>query len=140
MKYEYGMSTQLKYLQDEIKRCARAVLIDKGYTVSSSNDAIERIKDFHVYETETGYRVEALVDDYKVIVFHHKDEIKVVFSSEAKESEQSVIDRIQKLENWCSCLQSLIDDNRHKTHSLQEAIKVINRMFKWIGENLLGVE
>lgn len=127
--FEYGMNEQLKNLQEEIKRCAYSLLIDKSYTVEEAQNAIEKIKNFNVYETETGYRIETLVDNYKVIVFHHKGEVNVTFYDE-ESKEQTEKERIQKLENWCSCLQSLIDDNRHKTHSLQDNIKAINRKFK----------
>lgn len=63
------MATQLKILQDEIKRCTLDILIDEGYTLDKAKGAIECIKDFHVYEQETGFRIKTSVDDFKHICF-----------------------------------------------------------------------
>lgn len=78
-QFEYGMNEQLKNLLTEIKTCAFSVLMDKGYTKEKADKSIAKIKNFDVYETETGFRIETLVDEYEIAVFHHNDEIKVAF-------------------------------------------------------------
>ena len=42
--FEYGMNEHLKNLQEEIKRCAYSILIDKSYTVEEAQNAIEKSK------------------------------------------------------------------------------------------------
>ena len=132
--YEYGMATELKQLLDEIKYNTRAILTNKGYTVDKANEAIESIKNFKVTEIATGFRIETLVDDFKIIVFYHTDKTEVTFYSEEKEPkpttktviiqdendalnqgrivsafEHQTNDRLEKFENWLSSLQSLVD-------------------------------
>ena len=105
--FEYGMNEHLKNLQEEIKRCAFSLLIDNGYTDREAQNAIEKIKNFNVYEIETGYKIESLVDNYKVIVFHHKGEVNVTFYDE-ESKEQTDKERIQKLENRLSDLLEIV--------------------------------
>lgn len=46
--------------------------------------------------------------------------------------------RIIKLETQLANQQTLIDDTRKSQHDLKESNNLINRKFKWIGENLIA--
>ena len=145
--------TKLKNLQDEIKRCTLDILIDKGYTLVKAKEVIESIKNFNVYETKTGFRIEALVEGYKIIVFHHTDNIRGDFYSDEKDPntttktvtiqdennaliqgrmvnafEHQTNERIQKLENWVSTLQSLVDVNTEDINAIHGEFKSLDTL------------
>lgn len=167
--FEYGVVTHLKNLQDEIKRCTLDILIDKGYTLDKAKEAIDNIKNFNVYEVETGFRIEALVDEYKIIVFHHTDNIKVTFYSEEKDPnrqqklntiqvnneafnqgrivstfEQQTNERLQKLEKCVSDLHSeytrLVRCNNRNATTLNDLYNTIKNYGCGLSERLLENE
>lgn len=142
--YEYQMNTQLKYIQEELKRCAFEVLIGREYTVGKATSAIQRIKNFNVYETETGFRIETIVDDYKITVFHHNDRTKVEFFSEVNKDEQTEKERIQKLEKCVSDLHSeytrLVRCNNRNATELYDLYNTIKSYGCGLSERLLEKE
>ena len=140
--FDNCMYEQIKRLQDELKACAVSVLVDNGYDNEKAKKSVECIKNFNIYETVTGYRVDTLVDDYKISVFHHKYETRVqtmykkLFDNDntISDNDKSISDRFQKLENWVSSL----DDTRTQLDDLKESYNQTDVKLKFIGENLLS--
>ena len=173
------MFEQLINLLTEVKTSAFSVLMDKGYTKDKADKSIENINKFEVIKTDLGFRIEVLVDDYRIIVCHYSDETKLLFYSTdeidinpttktvtiqdendalnqgriVSAFEQQTNDRLQKLENWLSSLQSLVDtvadslndDVKERVQNLEKHlkcvesdVKLINGKLKFIGDNLTG--
>lgn len=154
--FEYGVATHLKNLQDEIKRCTLDILIDKGYTLDKAKEAIDNIKNFNVYEVETGFRIEALVDEYKIRVdFYseekdHKPTTKTVTIQDENDAlnkgrivsafEYQTNERLQKLENWLSTLQSLVDVNTEDINAIHGTFKSLDTLNDDIESRLNKIE
>lgn len=153
---EYNINEHLKICLQKLKACALCLLMDKGYTKDKAYKAVETIKNFNVYETKTGFKIETLAEGFKTTIFLHTDNLEVKFYSEETKDENDALeqgrivsafesqinDRLQKLENQVTNLQTLIQDTSiiqdalTRQHNLKESINAINSKLKWLGENL----